>query len=292
VTAIGVFCARVRVEEKQLIETIGAAGFVAVPVPPASVPLPPGPASSGGSMLGDLLGAAVNGQHGTIEAVIDRAANRSVAAATLSLLRAAGITTFDAGIAATGTRLDVAAALTAAGLARPTSLVGFSEETSIAAANRLGFPAVMLGLQSGSSATVLHDADTADAVIEHRVVLGTPDEAVVLIQAGNPEQRSVVHVVGGRAIAYDGARPGFRTISIAETAAEILGASLVSVEVAMTHEGLVVWDVKPVAEFRHAQQLGELSVAEAVARAVTVRLPATPAVALAGEVPHGYALSA
>jgi hypothetical protein len=247
VTAIGVFCARVRVEEKQLIETIGAAGFVAVPVPPASVPLPPGPASSGGSMLGDLLGAAVNGQHGKIEAVIDRAANRSVAAATLSLLRAAGIATFDAGIAATGTRLDVAAALTAAGLARPTSLVGFSEETSIAAANRLGFPAVMC---------------------------------------------SVVHVVGGRAIAYDGARPGFRTISIAETAAEILGASLVSVEVAMTHEGLVVWDVKPVAEFRHAQQLGELSVAEAVARAVTLRLPATPAVALAGEVPHGYALSA
>ncbi len=294
VTAIGVFCARVRVEEKQIIGAIGAAGFVAVPVPPASTPLPPGPALSGGSMLGDLLGAATNGSHDTLVAMVDRATNRSVAAATLPILRAAGVATIDAGIAATGTRLDVAAALSAAGIARPTSLVGFSEETSNAAANRLGYPAALFGLQPGSTSTVLHDADTADAVIEHRVVLGNESEAVVLIQAGAPaaDQRSILHVVGGRAIAFEGATPGIRTIALAEAASAALGASLVAVEIAMTAEGLVVWDVFPAADFRRAQQVGDVSMGEAIAQEVAMRVTAAPAVTLAREVPLGYALSA
>jgi len=38
VTAIGVLCARVRVEEKQIITALGDAGAVAMPVPPASTP--------------------------------------------------------------------------------------------------------------------------------------------------------------------------------------------------------------------------------------------------------------
>ena len=293
-TAIGVFCARVRVEEKQIIEAVGSAGFVAVPVPPASTPLPPGPALSGGSMLGDLLGAATNGAHDTLVAMIDRATNRSVAAATLPILRMAGVATIDAGIAATGTRLDIAAALSMAGVARPATLVGFSEETSIAAANRLGYPAALFGLQSGSSSTVLHDADTADAVIEHRVVLGNESEAVVLIQAGAPaaDQRSTLHVVGGRVVAFDGAAPGIRSIALAEAAASALGASLVAIEVAMTPEGLVVWDVRPVADFRKARQIGDLDMGEAIAQEVGMRVTTAPAVALSREVPIGFALSA
>jgi [lysine-biosynthesis-protein LysW]--L-2-aminoadipate ligase len=294
VTAIGVFCARVRVEEKQIIGAIGAAGFAAVPVPPASTPLPPGPASSGGSMLGDLLGASTNGQQAKLWALVDRASNRSVASATLPMLRAAGVAIVDAGMAATGSRIDVASALSAAGVARPATLVGFSEETSMAAASRLGYPAVMLGLQPGSSSTVLHDADTADAVIEHRVVLGNESEAIVLIQAGapTPEQRSVVHVVGGRAIAFSGAVPGIRTISLAEAAASALRASFVAVDIVLTDEGLVVWDVLPVAEFRQSVQLGDLSVADALAQEIALRVTLAPSVALAGEVPRGYAISA
>lgn len=291
-TAIGVFCARVRVEEKQIIEAIGAAGFVAVPVPPASTPLPPGPAASDGSLLGDLLGGATNGTHDSIVAVVDRATNRSVAAATLPILRAAGMTVIDAGLAATGSRLDVAAALAAAGIARPTSLVGFSEETSIAAADRLGYPSMLLGLQTGSSSTVLHDADTADAVIEHRVVLGNESEAVVLLQAGAPaaDQRSIVHVVGGRAVAFEDAAPGIRTIALAEAAASALRASLVAVEVAMTGEGLVVWDVHPAADFRRAQVLGDLTIGEAIAQQIALGVVTAPA--LTEEVPLGYVLSA
>ncbi|CAN0469669.1 unnamed protein product, partial [Phaeothamnion confervicola] len=83
------------------------------------------------------------------------------------------------------------------------TLIAFSEESGIEAARRIGFPATLMPLTPGESGTTLHDEDTADAVIEHRVVLGTDSEAIVLIQAGAPAatERTTIHVVGGRAIA-------------------------------------------------------------------------------------------
>lgn len=290
-TAIGVFCARVRVEEKQIIAAIGEAGFAVVPVTPASSPLPPGPAVSGGSLLGDL--SATNGQE-SISVLVDRCANRTIAAAMLPLLRTAGATVIDAGIAATGTRLQVAAALALAGIARPASLVGFSEQTANEAAGRLGYPVVLFGLQPGSTSTVLHDADTADAVIEHRVVLGNESEAIVLLQAGAPDvdQRSVVHVVGGKAIAFNGAVPCVRTIALAESAAIALDASLIAIEIATTAEGLVVWDVHPVADFRHAQLVGSVTVGAAIAHTVTMESTVNSTSTTRAEVRHDFALSA
>lgn len=295
-TATGVFCARVRVEEKQIIAAIGEAGCVAVPVPLAGTPLPPGPASSGGSVLGDLSGNGLaNGDHGAITVVIDRVGSRTMAAATLPLLRASGIATIDAGVAATGTRLQVAATLEQAGIARPTSLVGFSEATANTAASQLGFPLELFGLQPGSSSTTLLDADTAEAVIEHRVVLGGESESIVLLQTGAPaaEQRSMVHVVGGKVTAYSGAEPGTRMTALAEAAADALGATLVAIELATTAEGLVVWDVHPVADFRNAQQIGTVSVAGALAKLVHQRqVSAVTAAPVGGEVRHDYVLSA
>ena len=217
-----------------------------------------------------------------------------MAAATLPILRAAGVATIDAGIAATGSRIDVASALSAAGIARPATLVGFSEETSMAAATRLGYPAVLLGMQPGSSTTVLHDADTADAVIEHRVVLGSDGEAIVLIQAGAPARGTALHRPCGR---WAGHRlqwpvPGIRTISLAEAAANALSASLVAVEIAMTDEGLVVWDVHPVADFRQAVQIGDLIHGRCRDPGIALRVTLAPSPRPGGEVPRGYALSA
>ena len=245
-----------------------------------------------GQFRGDLLGVAAEDSHDSIVALVDRVTNRAVASATLPILRAAGTRMIDAGLAATGSRLDVATALVAAGIARPATLVGFTEESSIAAANQLGYPAVMLGLQPGSSTTVLHDADTADAVIEHRVVLGTGNDAVVLFQAGVPlgESRTIVHVIGGRAVAFEGALPVARGIALAEAAASALQAALVGVELANTDEGLIVWDIHPVADFRKAQLLGDRTIGEAIVAEVMLRAGIEPV--MAEEVPLGYALSA
>lgn len=264
----GVLCARARVEEKQIIAALGGRGLVAMPVPPAACPLPPGPASGSVSMLGGFLDATTGETiQQPLAAIVDRTANRAVPMAILPLLRMQGIRTVDAGLAATGTRLQVASALAEAGVPRPACLAGFSEATGLVATNQLGYPSTLLGMTAGEATTTLHDADTADAVIEHRVVLGQDAEAIILIQAGAPrtEDLTTVHVVGGRAIAWDGTACRDDGIALAERTALVVGASLVAVQVARAGGQHVVWDVLPVAEFRHATTLGDRSVAGAIA---------------------------
>jgi glutathione synthase/RimK-type ligase-like ATP-grasp enzyme len=297
VKAIGVFSARVRVEEKQIIAAAGVAGCLAVPVLPASTPLPPGPASPHQATLGGHRDGADNA--GPVGVLVDRCANRAVAAVTLHLARIGGIRTIDAGVAATGNRIEIASALEAAGIPRPVTLVGFSEESSVDAAARLGFPVTLLGMLPGSTSTALQDADTADAVIEHRVVLGEASEAIVLLQEGAPvsSARTIVHVVGGAAVATSGMPVDATGLLLAERAARALGAGVIAIELAQTASGLIVWDALPVVDFRGAAPVGEISVAEAIARLAARELaapvvPGNGQVAVVGEVQRDVALSA
>lgn len=306
-TATGVLCARVRIEEKQIIAALGDAGMVAMPVPPASTPLPPDPASplaALGRFIDATTGEAIDQ---AVSCIIDRAQNRAVAGATLPLLRAQGVRTIDAGLAATGSRLDIAIALSRAGLPRPRALTGFSEASGARAAAEIGFPATLLGMTPGGTTTHLLDHDTADAVIEHRVVLGSEGEAIFLLQADAPDAtaRALIHVVGGRAIAIEGIDPTGEELDIAERAALALDASLVAIELARTGQrgSTVVWDAQPVGDFRAARQLGEATVAGAIA-ALAVRSRDSDAVlqtSFVGEtsrngweatVEHGVVLSA
>jgi len=263
-------------EEKQIIAALGDAGMVAIPVPPASTPLPPDPASplaALGRFIDATTGEAIEQ---AVSCIIDRARNRAVAGAILPLLRAQGVRTIDAGLAATGNRLEIAIALSRAGLPRPRALAGISEASGVRAASEIGFPVTLLGLTPGEVTTHLLDHDTADAVIEHRVVLGSPGEAVFVLQAGAPDaaSRTLVHVVGGQARAIDGIDPTAGELDIAERAAAALGASLIAIELARTGEPgtAVVWDAHPVSDFRAARQLGEMSVAGAIA-ALAARSP-------------------
>lgn len=267
-TAIGVLCARVRVEEKQIITALGDAGAVAMPVPPTSTPLPPGPAAQDLAALG-ASNATGNGTGSTTspQVLIDRCQNRAVAMAMMQILHGSSIHVIDAGLAAIGSRLQVASALAAAGLPRPTSLVAFSEPSGIHAAANLGYPTTLLPVTPGSTTTCLLDADTAEAVIEHRVVLGNHSEAIVLLQAGAPAPDELVrvHVVGGRAIAVDGDPAHAEAIRLAEQAAAVLDASLVAIDIARVGDLSVIWDAVPVADFRQSTLLGSTSVAAALA---------------------------
>lgn len=261
-TAIGVLCARVRVEEKQIITALGDAGAVAMPVPPSGTPLPPCPASRDIAALGSgSLGDDVE-----MPVLIDRGGNRAVAAPLIRMVQCAGVDIIGAGIAGHGTRIDVATAIGNAGLPRPETLVAFSEPSGIEAAASVGYPATLLPIETGSASTSLLDSDTADAVIEHRVVLGTRSEAVVLIQAGAPEPGELarLHVVDGRAVAFDGEEPSAGEIDLAEQAARAIGATLVAVDIATIAGESVVWDVHPVVDFRTSTPLGGITVGEAI----------------------------
>lgn len=271
--AIGVVCARVRVEEKQLIAALTDDGAVAMPVPPAPRPLPPSPTppTAASGIAADYDASSLTGDEDALVALlIDRCQNRAIAEAMRPIWRARGVPVLDAGLAAVGTRLQVVQALAAAGLPRPATLLACSEETALAALERLGYPATLLPLTPGSATAPLYDRDTAEAVVEHRVVLGDAHEAISLFQAGVPgeAQRLTVHVVDGQAIAVDEGGGEVRTdvLALAERGALALDAAVIAVEIVTTPVGPVLWDVHPIAEFRRARSLGEMSLAEAIAR--------------------------
>ena len=281
-TAIGVLCARVRVEEKQIIAALAEAGVVAMPVPPASAPVPPGPASArtlGSShIVADEALTALD-----CEVLIDRCQNRSVASAMLPVLKARGARVIDAGLAAAGTRLQIATALANAHLPRPATLLACSERAALEAADRLGLPATLLPLTPGAATSSLFDRDTAEAVIEHRVVLGGAPDALALVQAGLPgeHERGLIYVVDDQALAIDAAdsfalQPA--DLALAVHAARALGAAMIGVEVVHTARGPVVWDVQPAGEMRRARQLGATSVAQAIAALVASAAASTAGV--------------
>jgi len=263
--AIGVLCARVRVEEKQLIAALAAAGATAMPLPPTGAPLPIGPVAPPSSLApGEGVAARL---------IVDRCQDRAVAAAVLPVCRAMGGLTLDAGIAATGDRLAVATALAAAGIARPATRLVCSEVAAHAALDEGGYPATLLPLLAGSKPVRLLDRDSAEAVLEHRAVLGSTREALGLVQAGAPgAERLTVIVGGGEAVGLiegaggEGWAPHrVDAIELAEAAAAALGAAFVGVEIALVGDAVVVWDVEAVPEFRHAAVLGRSTVAEALA---------------------------
>lgn len=263
-----------RVEEKQVIAALADAGVVALPVPPTSAPMPPGPATADLAALGTHQPADASAHH-TLDVVIDRCQNRHVAAAMLPLLKLGGARVIDAGLAATGTRLEVATALAQAGISRPLAFIAMSEASALDAAARLGYPATLLPQQAGSTATTLLDHDTAEAVIEHRVVLGTHGEAIVLLQGGAPsgDQRGRHHVVGDAVVATEGTLAGEAAQALAIDAAKALGATAITVDVAEVDGQLVVWDVAAVADFRAARLTGDRTVGQALADLVAAKTP-------------------
>ena len=261
---VGVVCERVRLEEKQLLAAFAAAGLVPAPFPPTVLPL-----------------SLVPSSRSIPRVVVDRGQNRAAAVAVITACRTLGAVTLDAGLAARGDRLAVAAALTAAGLARPETSLTCGADAALDTLAELGYPATLLPLALDGKAIVLPDIDTAEAVLEHRDVLGSSQDSLALVQAGTPEVRWSVIVIGGVAVAtmVDAEEEPMPAAArtLAEDAAEALGAAIVAVEIARLKGRLVVWDVDAVPEFRRATPISEQPVAAALAELALARIAVEPA---------------
>jgi glutamate---[amino group carrier protein] ligase len=260
---VGVLCTRVRVEEKQVLKTLADAGVPALPLAPTSSPLPICPVPPKPSFAAAKDGVAA-------EVLIDRCQNRAVAAVMLPIWRANGVPTIDAGLAATADRLAVAMTLAAAGIPRPLTDLVCAEDAALIALDRAGYPATFLPLSPSAKEIVLFDEDTAEAVFEHRDVLGHKSDVIGLLQTGIAlsTDRVTVIVVDGSAVAvnshdHDVPKSAY---GLAELTAKAFGASLIGVEVAHMAAGPVVWSLNPVPDFRDAISLGDTTVAEAIAK--------------------------
>jgi glutathione synthase/RimK-type ligase-like ATP-grasp enzyme len=265
-TVVNVLTARKRVEENQLLQSLALAGVPAEVLSPTSNPLPIGPVPGQPSAA-----FAVDGGFANLEVIVDRCQNRSVAQSLVPLLKATGAAVIDAGLAASGNRASIAAVLSRAGLPRPATYLVTSEEVGLASLEYLSYPSTYLPLTTSGAEITLLDRDTAEAVFEHRGMLGGAPAALGILQEGccYGNSRYSVLVVDGRAVAVSAsAESPVKTadaIGLAVAAARALDADILGVDIVATPLGLAIWDVNPVPDWRDLVQVGPVSPADAVA---------------------------
>ncbi len=259
-------CTRVRLEEKRLIAALAGLGVAVSPLPPSDSPLPIGP----------LAASAVGGDHtgSASTVVIDRLQERDLAAVLLPYWRQAGQTVIDAGMAATMDRLAVARTLADAGMPRPETALVVSEEAGLAAITEFGGAGTLLPLRASGAELPLHDRETAEAVLEHRQVLGDAPASISLLQrglAGAGNRLSVV-VVDGQAATWEGTRPDTVAleayVKLAEATSRVLGARLIGITMTAIGSSPVVWDVSAVPAFRDATPIAGVTVEARLAELV------------------------
>jgi hypothetical protein len=253
---IGILCERVRKEEKQLLEAFSRAGVPAVPVPPHACPV--------------SLDSSAREAFGSLTLLIDRCPERSASCQVIAALIDSGLPVLHAGVASMGNRFAVARRLNAVGVARPATMLVSSITSGLEGLRALGYPATLMPMSFGEHPILLHDADIAEAVFEHRETLGAAESCALMLQQGivDTAQRVEAMVVGARVVALSGhdlpERDVLGAIVLAEQAAEALGASMIGVTIAKIGARFVVWDADPIPDFRSMLSIDGTSVAQAI----------------------------
>jgi [lysine-biosynthesis-protein LysW]---L-2-aminoadipate ligase len=168
-TQVAVIASRIRVEEKLLLAALDAAG--------AEVTL----------VNDDELTFQI-GQPPAIEAdvVLERSLSAARGIYALRLLQAAGIPTVNRyeTAATCWDKLLTTAALAQAGVPQPQTRVAFTPESAIRSIEELGYPVVLKPVVGswGRLLARINDRDAAEAVLEHKDVLGSYQHSIFYIQ--------------------------------------------------------------------------------------------------------------
>jgi [lysine-biosynthesis-protein LysW]--L-2-aminoadipate ligase len=142
-----------------------------------------------------------------IDVVLERCVNHSRALYSLKILNDRGVPTVNSAEVADicGNKLLTTSALMAQGIPSPRTLVAYTPESALRAIEELGYP-VVLKPSVGSWGRLLakiNDRDAAEAVLEHKEVLGTYHHSIYYIQEyiPKPERDIRAFVVGDKTIA-------------------------------------------------------------------------------------------
>jgi [lysine-biosynthesis-protein LysW]---L-2-aminoadipate ligase len=186
---ISILCSRVRVEEKALFEGLRRRAIpferldedrIKFPIG-GPVPKPP-------------------------DVVLDRSIHHGRSLYALTLLNAAGVPTVNRAKVARicGDKILTTAALARAGLPVPKTVVTFTREAALEAIEAMGYPVVLKPMVGswGRLLAKINDRDAAEAVLEHKEVLGSYQHGIFYIQEyiHKPERDLRVIVVGERTI--------------------------------------------------------------------------------------------
>lgn len=256
---LGVLCSIVRVEEKLIFEALRRRGVEFVKIDDRNLIL-------------DL-----QQEHYEFDLVLERAVNHSRALHTLKILNDRGVRTINTYEVANtcGDKLLTTNALVAHGVPTPRTLVAYTPESALQAIERLGYP-VVLKPAVGSWGRLLariNDRHAAEALLEHKEILGSYHHSTFYIQEYVPKRHNRdirSFVIGDRAICAiyrtsdhwitNTARGGRATncpvsdelADISVRAARAVGGGVVAIDLFETPSGLQVNEVNYTMEFRNS----------------------------------------
>lgn len=165
---IGILCSRVRVEEKLLFEAFEALGVTPVRLDEREI-------------------AARVGQYAPqVDVLLERSISATAGLVALQMFEAAGIRTVNTHHTSEtcADKIRTTLALSQAGVPQPETEIAFSADAALEAIERLGYPVVMkppIGSWGRLLARV-HDRDAAEAIIEHKEVLGGVNHHIYYLQ--------------------------------------------------------------------------------------------------------------
>jgi [lysine-biosynthesis-protein LysW]--L-2-aminoadipate ligase len=173
-----------------------------------------------------------------------------------------------------GDKAATSAALAAAGVPQPRTVLALSTETVLAACERLGWPVVLKPVVGswGRMVARCHDADAVEALLEHKRVLGGPSHQLFYLQehVDKPGRDLRAFVVGDRVVAaiaregsdwrtntargatVRGLPVGPEIEEIALAAARAVGGGVLAVDLLESDRGLLVGEVNHGLEFRNS----------------------------------------
>lgn len=165
---IGILCSRVRVEEKLLFSAFENLGITP-------------------ERLDERMIAARVGDYALeLDILLERSVSTSAGLVALQLFEAAGIQTINtyATSSTCADKIRTTLALAAQNVPQPVTEIAFSTEAALEAIERIGYPVVMKPTVGswGRLLSRIHDRDAAEAILEHKEVLGGVNHHIFYIQ--------------------------------------------------------------------------------------------------------------
>ncbi|MED5228084.1 MAG: lysine biosynthesis protein LysX [Pseudomonadota bacterium] len=231
-----------------------------------------------------------------IDIVVERCINHSRAMHGLRLFESLGIRCINSSDVARicGDKILTSVALKEAGLAQPPIRIAFTEDSALIAIEELGYP-VVLKPAVGSWGRLLakvNDRESAEAILEHKTVLGSYHHSIFYIQKYVEKQGRDIRsfVVGNECIAAiyrssshwitNTARGAVATgcpvtdeiASLSVAAAHAVGGGVLAVDLFESTEGLLVNEVNYTMEFRNSIDTTGVNIPERVVTYVLEQL--------------------
>lgn len=255
---VGILMSRVRVEEKLLLAELDRRGATVVRLDDREIGL-------------DLASPGLS-----VDVVLERSINHLRALYALKIFNDWGVPTVNTYEVANtcGDKILTTSALAKAGVPSPRTIIAFTPESALEAIDLLGYPVVIKPAVGswGRLISRVNDRDAAEALLEHKVTLGSFHHGAFYIQehVNKPGRDIRSFVVGDETICAiyrtsphwitNTARGGVATncpvtpevAEISLAAARAVGGGVVAVDLLESERGLLVNEVNYTMEFRNS----------------------------------------